>query len=67
MKKTILSSLIVFISTFGILLFIILSNYHLECIKRTESKRYSNGSILTIENHICKEKYNFKKFIGIKY
>ena len=39
MKKTLLSSLIVFISTFGILLFIILSNDHLECIKRTETKR----------------------------
>jgi hypothetical protein len=59
MKKTLLSSLIVFISTFGILLFIILSNDHLECIKRTETKRYSNGSIVTIEKHICKEKYNF--------
>lgn len=59
MQKRILLSSIFLISTISIVLFIKLSNDHIECIQKTETKRNSNGDIVTIKSHLCNEKYNF--------
>jgi YbbR domain-containing protein len=59
MKKTPLSSFIVFILFLSIFLFIYFNNNHLECIQKTETKHYPNGDIVTIKSHICNEKYNY--------
>jgi hypothetical protein len=59
MKKIILLSSIFLISTISIVQFIKLNNDHIECLQKTETKRNSNGDIVTIKSHICNEKYNF--------
>lgn len=59
MKKIILSLIVLFISTIGIVRFIQLSNDHLECNQKIENKRNSYGDIVTIKSHMCNEKYNF--------
>lgn len=59
MRKIILLSSIFLISTISIVLFIKFSNDHIECIQKNETKRNSNGDIVTIKSHICNEKYNF--------
>jgi hypothetical protein len=59
MKKIILLSSFLLISTISIVRFIQLSNDHLECNQKIENKRNSNGDIVTIKSHVCNEKYNF--------
>jgi hypothetical protein len=59
MKKIILISSIILVSTMGIVRFIQLSNDHLECSQKIESKRDSYGNLVTIKSHVCNEKYSF--------
>jgi hypothetical protein len=59
MKKIILLSSILLISTIGIVRFIQLSNDHVECSQKIENKRDSYGNIVTIKSHVCNEKYSF--------
>ncbi len=59
MKKIILLSSILLISTIGIVRFIQLSNDHVECNNKIENKIDSNGNIVTIKSHVCNEKYSF--------
>lgn len=40
------------------ILFIKVSNDHLECYNETETIEHSNGTVVTTNKHICKEKYN---------
>lgn len=59
MKKFTLILASIIISTVSILLFIHYSNDHVECETISSTAKNANGETFTIENHICKEKFNF--------
>jgi hypothetical protein len=58
MKKTASVSLIIILISIMAILFIKVSNDHLECYNEIETIEHSNGKVVTTNKHICKEKYN---------
>jgi len=59
MKKILLVSIIGIMLSFGIVLFIFVSNDHLECDKMSTTTYKENGEVIVSSTHICKEKFNF--------
>lgn len=56
-KSIIVGSVLVIASVLG-LVFIHFANDHVECEQKTETVVHANGTKVTTNKHICKEKYN---------
>ena len=58
MKKTVLTSFSIVTVTISIVIFIHLSNDHVECGYDSKIVLDQYGNTVKTEKHICKEKYN---------
>ena len=43
----------------GVIQFIRLNNDHVECEQTVERMKNENGEMVTVKNHVCKERFNF--------
>jgi len=60
MKKVIIASITTILVSFGVIILIFASNDHSECFEVEQVQTLENGkTVVTTNNHICKEKFNF--------
>jgi hypothetical protein len=58
-EKYFLALSAIIVVTIGSLIFIYLSNDHVECETVTKTRTVSDGKIVTTKRHYCKEKFSF--------
>jgi len=58
MKKSVLATIAIVLSSIAVVVFIYISNDHLECDSSTVVTYGDHGEKITTNTHICKEIYN---------
>jgi hypothetical protein len=57
-KNTIMTVILIFTIGFATTIFIIKSNDHIECETVVKKYKNNNGDMVTLKEHVCKEKYS---------
>jgi hypothetical protein len=57
--RTLLFIALLFVISFSTIFFIKISNDHIECDTILKRELDKNGNKVTVEEHVCKEKYSF--------